>query len=117
MNIVTKEFNISEDGYPAICDTRFVITDTNNNIIDDAQGYGYKTKQTAEKALWYKFKGGREKIKRKEHQIKLAIRNHNKTNHCEMEGCVKKATTIFGGKYFCDDCESQVWLWEMKGCK
>jgi hypothetical protein len=38
---------------------RFCIMDENNKIVDDAQGYGYKTIQNANKALWYKFKNGR----------------------------------------------------------
>ena len=32
-------------------------------ILDDAQGYGYKTLQSAEKAAWYKFKGGQARKK------------------------------------------------------
>ncbi len=31
-------------------------------VIDDAQGYGYKSLKSAEKAIWYKFKGGKQKI-------------------------------------------------------
>ena len=30
-------------------------------VIDNANGYGYKTRQNAEKAGWYKFKGGKSK--------------------------------------------------------
>jgi hypothetical protein len=30
--------------------------------VDDAQGWGYKTRDSAAKALWYKLKGCREKI-------------------------------------------------------
>jgi len=47
-------------------DPRFVIVDDNDKIIDDAQGYGYKSKAKAAKALWYKFKGGENKIKQKQ---------------------------------------------------
>jgi hypothetical protein len=43
-------------------DGRFAIFDSETKkILDDAQGYGYKTKQNALKAMWYKFKGGKEK--------------------------------------------------------
>jgi hypothetical protein len=43
-------------------DGRFVIADsTTGNVMDDAQGYGYTAKQKAEKAAWYKFKGGKGK--------------------------------------------------------
>lgn len=40
---------------------RFAIAN-NDKIVDDAQGYGYKDRQRASRAMWYKFKGGREKI-------------------------------------------------------
>ena len=40
---------------------RFVIISVSGELLDDAQGYGYKTRQNAEKAAWYKFKGGKEK--------------------------------------------------------
>ena len=41
---------------------RYIIVDENNKTIDDAQGYGYKTYQNANKVIWYKFSGGKEKI-------------------------------------------------------
>lgn len=41
---------------------RFAIANDDGEIIDDAQGYGYKDRQKASKAMWYKFKGGRKKI-------------------------------------------------------
>ena len=42
--------------------TRFDICDTNGKVLDDAQGYGYKTAQAAHKAAAYKFKGGKQKV-------------------------------------------------------
>ena len=42
---------------------RFIIVDPDTGeVLDDAQGYGYKNAQKAEKAAWYKFKGGKEKL-------------------------------------------------------
>lgn len=41
---------------------RFAIVDADGVIVDDAQGYGYKSKQAAHKVIWYKFKGGKDKI-------------------------------------------------------
>lgn len=41
--------------------TRYDICDMQGNVIDDAQGYGYKTAQSAHKAAAYKFKGGKKK--------------------------------------------------------
>lgn len=40
--------------------TRFDICDMDGKVIDDAQGYGYKTAQSAHKAAAYKFKGGKQ---------------------------------------------------------
>lgn len=43
-------------------DSRYVITNAETQeVIDNANGYGYKTRQNAEKAAWYKFKGGKAK--------------------------------------------------------
>lgn len=44
-------------------ETRYIIVDSKNNdvVLDDAQGYGYKTKQKAAKAAWWKYKKGKEK--------------------------------------------------------
>lgn len=41
---------------------RFVIVDDNNVVMDDANGHGYKTDDAARKAMWYNFKGGKDKI-------------------------------------------------------
>lgn len=44
-------------------DFRFdVVSKTDGSILDDAQGYGYKTYQSAVKAAWYKFSGGKKKV-------------------------------------------------------
>lgn len=37
---------------------RYAIVDDAGKIIDDAQGYGYRTYAKASKAMWWKFKGG-----------------------------------------------------------
>lgn len=43
--------------------TRYVIVEKETGkLLDDAQGYGYKTSQGAHKAGWYKFQRGKEKI-------------------------------------------------------
>lgn len=41
-------------------ENRYIIIDENNKIIDDANGYGYKTKENANKVAYWKFKGGKE---------------------------------------------------------
>lgn len=49
-----------ESGIPP--ETRWIIVDANNKVLDDAGGYGFKTKGNALKAGWYKFQGGKNKI-------------------------------------------------------
>ena len=42
---------------------RYVIIEKNTGkLLDDAQGYGYKTAQGAHKAGWYKYQNGKKKI-------------------------------------------------------
>lgn len=36
----------------------------NNEMLDDCQGYGYKTKDAAHKAGWFKFSGGYKQFKK-----------------------------------------------------
>jgi thiamine kinase-like enzyme len=43
-------------------DPRYVIQDDDGKVVDDAQGWGYKSKQKAYKAMWYKFSGGKQKV-------------------------------------------------------
>ena len=41
-------------------DGRFIVSDpATDAILDDAQGYGYTSREKAAKAAWYKFKGGK----------------------------------------------------------
>ena len=47
-------------------------------IIDDAQGYGYKSQQKAAKAGWWKFKGGKGKTKTEEKIVKVWMSNNAK---------------------------------------
>jgi len=49
--------------------SRFIIVSSDNSVIDDAQGYGYKTRRNAEKVIWYKFKGGKENTDSKKSQL------------------------------------------------
>lgn len=40
---------------------RYVIVNDNGKVVDDANGYGYKTYNSAKKAMWYKYGGGKRK--------------------------------------------------------
>lgn len=44
-------------------DGRFIVSDpATDAILDDAQGYGYTSREKAAKAAWYKFKGGKSRL-------------------------------------------------------
>ena len=59
---ITENVQITDTLCVEDYETRYRIEDDEGNIIDDAQGYGYKSRKNAAKVLWYKFKGGREKL-------------------------------------------------------
>lgn len=62
--IEIQKTSVPKDKYEfPIQETRYIIVSSStNNIIDDAQGYGYKSKRNAEKAMWYKFNNGKAKL-------------------------------------------------------
>jgi hypothetical protein len=56
---------MSEQQYRILArsDGRFIISDpATGAILDNAQGYGYTSKDKAAKAAWYKFKGGKTRM-------------------------------------------------------
>jgi len=55
---------------------RFVITDDNGIVVDDAQGWGYKSFEKASKAMWYRFGGGKEKMDKSENEKRDFFINH-----------------------------------------
>jgi len=60
-------------------ENRYVCIDDNGKVIDDAQGYGYKTKEGAYKAYAYKNRTKSEKAEYelKINKIKQYIKDHN----------------------------------------
>ncbi len=56
MNI---EFDVVK--MPETMDRFVIVRKDNGEVLDDAQGYGYKTAKNAYKAGWYKFGGGKRK--------------------------------------------------------
>lgn len=56
---------------------RYAIADDDGKIIDDAQGWGYKTEQKAHKAMWYKFNGGKQKMQSEADKRKSFFKKHN----------------------------------------
>lgn len=57
-------------------DQRYVIVDDNGKIVDDANGWGYKSKQSASKAMWYKFKGGKQKVSELKNKKNAFFKEH-----------------------------------------
>ncbi len=82
--ISNKSFKIVKRPMDKTCnpweqDDRWVIVDfRTGNIIDDAQGYGYKSPQKAAKAGWWKFKGGKIRTNNEEKIVKLWMSNNAK---------------------------------------
>lgn len=65
---------------------RYAIANQDDEIIDDAQGWGYKTRQSAQKALWWKFKGGKQKNNKEKNKLKAWLKNEtNKKVHKRIE--------------------------------
>jgi len=54
---------MEKDDYSVVSfkNDRYAISDKDGNIIDDANGYGYKTKGNAYRVLSYKYLGGKQK--------------------------------------------------------
>jgi hypothetical protein len=57
-------------------ENRYDSVSESGEIIDNAQGYGYKTYQSAQKAAWYKFKGGKQKTDALNKQAKAFWKNN-----------------------------------------
>ena len=72
---------------------RFAIVDIETGeMLDDAQGYGYKTFQNANKAAWYKFKSGKDKISLIKLKLRLEYKEWLKTH----EGILDDVNELFG---------------------
>ena len=57
--------------------SRYIITDNEWKILDDAQWYGYTSKEKALKAWWYKFSWGKQKINDKQYEVRKWKRENN----------------------------------------
>ena len=75
---ITTRVQVTDTLYDDEEESRYRIEDDDGKVIDDAQGYGYKTYRKAIKAMWYKFQGGREKLKDPEYLRERNIRLHKK---------------------------------------
>lgn len=73
---ITEKVEVNDGLFDETTETRYRIVDDDGKIMDDAQGYGYKSSTAASKALWYKFKGGRAKMAMDERMRKEIYRKH-----------------------------------------
>ena len=55
---------------------RFAVADPSGKIADDADGWGYKTKQNAHKAAWYKLSGGKKNLNNRNGELKRFLKDH-----------------------------------------
>ena len=84
-------------------ETRYIIVDDDGTLINDAQGYGFKSKQAAHKWYSYQFNGGRQKHDLTKSKIK------NILSKCRKEGLETKLKEV--KEYYDDET-----LWNMKDC-
>lgn len=73
MQIVVYKPERQNSDYPS---TRYAIADDNGAILDDAQGWGYTSREKANKAMWYKFNGGKAKIASGRNKKKMFFKQH-----------------------------------------
>jgi hypothetical protein len=71
MNIEMKYHIVPFEAY------RFAIADENEKIIDNAQGYGYKTKQKAFLAMNWKFGGRKQKVDIEKQNFKIWLKSNS----------------------------------------
>jgi hypothetical protein len=70
-------FAVRERQGEDVWDKRWIIVSPDTSeILDDAQGCGYKSKQNAIKAGWYKFGGGKRKLDAATKEADLFWRQH-----------------------------------------
>jgi hypothetical protein len=74
--VVPISKKIEVDDYHSYLEERFIVIDDVGIIIDDAQGYGYKSANAAHKAMWYKFKGGKKKIEEEKKELRKFEKNN-----------------------------------------
>ncbi len=72
-----QPFEVREKPGKESWDKRWILVDpVTDKVLDDAQGYGYKSKQSAIKAGWYKFGGGKRQLDTAAKDADRFWRNH-----------------------------------------
>ncbi len=91
---ITTRVQVTDTLYDDEEESRYRIEDDDGKVIDDAQGYGYKTYQKAIKAMWHKFQGGREKLKDPEYLRERNIRLHKKAQKKTPQRAIRSRKQI-----------------------
>jgi hypothetical protein len=97
---IKKKDNSVCEGYE---ETRFAIADDNGKIVDDAQGWGYKTAQKAQKAMWYKFYGGKQKKETEENDRKQFFKEHKGIEQFIYDICMNNIKEMARGEVTDED--------------
>lgn len=71
---ISKKIDVDE--FISYFETRYIIVDSDGVVVDDAQGHGYKTQNSAYKAMWYRFGGGKKKMENDEKIYKKFEKKH-----------------------------------------
>ncbi len=81
----------SQDYFYVEPEQRFAIADNNGVVIDDANGYGYKSSQKARLSLNYKYLGGKEKANKRKSDFRNWIKENplHKTVIKEFNGWIE----------------------------
>ena len=87
---------------------RFAIFDKENKMVDDAQGYGYKTIENAKKVIWYKFHGGKQKIVKTKAEARLLIKNRREIAQDIYDTCLAYFKEMARGEITLDDISKWV---------
>jgi len=51
--------------------TRYIVVGEDGKVLDDAQGYGYKSAEAAYRGYWFKAQGGKKKLDKKKREASL----------------------------------------------
>ena len=78
---------------------RYAIADENGEIVDDAQGYGYKTPQNAQKVIWYKFHGGKQKLNARKAAARAFWKTHPEARRAAVRMLEANFKELARGEY------------------
>jgi DNA primase catalytic subunit len=87
---------------------RFVIAKDTGKVVDDAHGWGYKTEEKANRAMWYLFGGGKQKMEVREKVKREFFAEHKGLNEFLREIWVDNCKWILLGEFTDEDIIDEV---------